>query len=182
MIGWGQWTACSSTQLSSFGHDSIKLRNKTGCHDGRQDISRCCTRVESKESIARRQRSMQARDPLWLLKPRAGVTRNPKQEYQWPHKKDSSPPQALKTFLQIFSLIFQLPSYISNQEIARLAQLFSPNTLEKLALQHLGMTEAEIGNLKATHRENIEEFKREILRIFINRGHSRKVQNIRVFL
>ena len=28
-----------------------------------------------------------------VLKPRAGVTRSPKQGYQWPHKKDSCPPK-----------------------------------------------------------------------------------------
>ena len=44
--------------------------------------------------------SMQARkhasEFTLALKPRADVTRSPKQGYQWPHKKDMCPPKTLK--------------------------------------------------------------------------------------
>ena len=45
--------------------------------------------------IARRQESMQV-SPPWLLKPRADITRSPKQGYQWPHKKDICYPKIKK--------------------------------------------------------------------------------------
>ena len=45
------------------------------------------TPVESEESIARRQESMQGMETLWLLKYRADVT-STKQGYQWAHMKD----------------------------------------------------------------------------------------------
>ena len=36
-----------------------------------------------------------SKESTLALKPRADVTRNPKQGYQWPHKKDSCPPKNL---------------------------------------------------------------------------------------
>ena len=54
-----------------------------------QEVSRCRTRGESKESIACRQQSTQARESTLAFKPRAEVTRSPKEGYLWPHKKDS---------------------------------------------------------------------------------------------
>ena len=40
--------------------------------------------------------SSQARESTLALKPRADVTRNPKQGYQWPHKKDLCPSNIFK--------------------------------------------------------------------------------------
>ena len=34
-----------------------------------------------------------ARDPPWALKPKADITRSPKQGFQWPHEKDLCPPK-----------------------------------------------------------------------------------------
>ena len=71
--------------------------------------------------------------------------------------------------------VLQLSSEILDREVARLAPLFSPDTLETVALQYFCISEATTSNLKASHRENIEAFKRELLIIFRNKGHSRKV-------
>ena len=39
---------------------------RLGCNAGHQEVSRCCTRVESEESVAYRWQNMQARNSLWL--------------------------------------------------------------------------------------------------------------------
>ena len=39
---------------------------------------------------------IQARESTLALKPRADVTRSPKQGYQWPHKKDLCPTKMFK--------------------------------------------------------------------------------------
>ena len=77
--------------------------------------------------------------------------------------------------LHFSKLTFQLPSSISDPEIARLAPLFSPSTLETVAIQHFGVSAAQASSLKASHRENTEAFKRELLIIFRNKFHGRKV-------
>ena len=52
--------------------------------------------------------SVQARkhasESTLALKPRADVTRSPKQGYQWPHKKDMCPPKILKKNLSFLQL------------------------------------------------------------------------------
>ena len=40
--------------------------NGLGCHAGCQVASRCCTREEFEESIARKRQRTQIRDPLWI--------------------------------------------------------------------------------------------------------------------
>ena len=52
--------------------------------------------------------------------------------------------------------ILQLPSRLSDSQISRLALLFSPNTLETLAVQHLGISQAQIGTSKADNLLNTE--------------------------
>ena len=54
-------------------------------------VSRCCTRGQSEESIAYRWWSLQARGSTLALNPRADVTRSPEQGYQSPNKKDKCP-------------------------------------------------------------------------------------------
>ena len=49
---------------------------------------RCRTRGESEGSVVRRRGSTQARESTLALKPRADITRSPKQGYQWPREKD----------------------------------------------------------------------------------------------
>ena len=71
--------------------------------------------------------------------------------------------------------VLQLPSEIYDREIARLAPLFSPSTLETVALQYFPIYAATTSSLKAAHRENTEAFKRDLLHIFRNKGYSRKV-------
>ena len=46
------------------------------------EIGRCCTRAEPEDSAPARKR---VSDSALALKPRADVTRSPKQGYQWPH-------------------------------------------------------------------------------------------------
>ena len=48
----------------------------------------CHTRGESEYSVVCRQYNMQVRGSTLALKPRADVTKSPKQGHQWPHKKD----------------------------------------------------------------------------------------------
>ena len=49
------------------------------------------------------QRWIWARDPGFILalKPRADVTRSPKQGYQWPQKKDVCPPKILRNMQEL---------------------------------------------------------------------------------
>ena len=49
--------------------------------------ARCHTRGESVVSIVHIRWSMQVRGSILVLKPRADVTRSPKQVYQWPHNR-----------------------------------------------------------------------------------------------
>ena len=68
-----------------------------------------------------------------------------------------------------------MQSGLSDREIARLAPLFSPSTLETVALQHFDTSEATTSSLKAAHRENTEAFKRDLLYILRDKGYIRKV-------
>ena len=63
-----------------------------GRHAGCQEVGRCHTRGESEDSVEARKR---ASDSTLALKPRADVTRSPKQGYQRPYKKDVCPPKNL---------------------------------------------------------------------------------------
>ena len=80
-----------------------------------------------------------------------------------------------KTELLHFNLFSSSVLQVSSSEIARLALLFSPNTLETVALLHFQISEATVRSMKASHREDIEAMKRELLYIFRNKGGSRKV-------
>ena len=71
--------------------------------------------------------------------------------------------------------ILQLPSSIADSEIARLAPLFSANTLETLALGYFGLSEADIGNSQRDNIGNAEGFNRALFSRFRNEGYNRKV-------
>ena len=65
---------------------------------GRQEVGKCSTRGESWGmyiTFASAKIANKA-EPTLALKPRGDVTRNPKQGYQWPPKKDMCPPKTLK--------------------------------------------------------------------------------------
>ena len=65
---------------------------------GRQEVGKCSTRGESREmciTFASAKIANKA-EPTLALKPRGDVTRNPKQGYQWPQKKDMCPPKTFK--------------------------------------------------------------------------------------
>ena len=68
-----------------------KLHRTSGFHIclEQEEVSRCRTRGVSEESIACRRGSMRPR-----INP--DITRSPKQEYQWPHRKDWYPPKFKK--------------------------------------------------------------------------------------
>ena len=68
-----------------------------------------------------------------------------------------------------------MPCDIHYREIARLAPLFSPSTLETVAIQHFDTSEAKVKTFKAERREDGEGFKRDLLTYYIKRGHARKV-------
>ena len=70
---------------------------------------------------------------------------------------------------------FQLPPDITDREIARLALLFSANTLETLALGHFGVSEADIRNSQRDNMGNTEGFNRDLFHRFRNKGYNRKV-------
>ena len=44
-----------------------------------------------------------------------------------------------------------------------------------VALQHFGVTEAQVGTFKAERRDDMDGFKRDLLQTFMYMGHSRKV-------
>ena len=67
-----------------------------GCHADLYTVGRCHTRGESEESVVCRRESTQARESTLALKPRAHITRSPKQGFQWPHKKDLCSTKILK--------------------------------------------------------------------------------------
>ena len=61
-------------------------------------VSRCCTRGESEDHTGEKVRR---KGSTLALKPRAEVSRSPKQGYQFPHKKDMCPPKTLKKKMEI---------------------------------------------------------------------------------
>ena len=69
----------------------------------------------------------------------------------------------------------QLPSRISDSEISKVAGLFSPNSLETVAVQYFRVTEAQISNSKVDNVGNSDAFKRGLLQRFKNKGGNRKV-------
>ena len=54
---------------------------------------------------------MQARESTLALKPRADITRSPKQGYQWPHKKDMCPTKIKKKRIENKCLEMELGQF-----------------------------------------------------------------------
>ena len=74
-------------------HDLQVCKSKRlGCHTDFYTVYQCHTIGESEDRTGEK---VQDRSTL-ALKPRADVTRSPKQGYQWPHEKDLCPPKFLK--------------------------------------------------------------------------------------
>ena len=80
---------CLQTRLQVCGS------KKLGCHANLYTVSRCHTRGEFDEWPASKKSTL-------ALKPRTDVTRSPKQEYQWPHKKDICHPKCLQKIMRTF--------------------------------------------------------------------------------
>ena len=53
--------------------------------------------------------------------------------------------------------------------------MFSPSTLETVALQYFGVLEAQVSTFKTERREDTEGFKRDLLMNYRNKDHNRKV-------
>ena len=70
---------------------------------------------------------------------------------------------------------FQFPTTVPDSEVAKLAPLFSEPKLETVAIQHFGVSQAEVDTWKAACGEDKDGFKRKILYYFRNTGHTRKV-------
>ena len=71
--------------------------------------------------------------------------------------------------------ILQLPSSIGDSEIARLAPLFSPSTLETVAIQYFDISQTRAETLKEGRTTDKEGFKRDLLTDYRNKGYKRKV-------
>ena len=65
---------------------------KLSCHADPHTVSRCHTRSETEDRTSEKA----CKGSTQALKPMADITRSPKQEYQWPHKKDLCPPNLKK--------------------------------------------------------------------------------------
>ena len=61
--------------------------DRTGGDAGHQEVSTCSTRGGSPGMYIMFTFAMRIRQPTLALKPRGDVTRNPKQDYQWPQKR-----------------------------------------------------------------------------------------------
>ena len=64
---------------------------------------------------------------------------------------------------------------LPDSDMARLACLFSPNTLEALAVRYLGISEVQISHSRINNMGNSKGFNRELLHKFKCRSGSRKV-------
>ena len=92
----------------------VRKSKRLSRHADLYTVGRCRTRGESEESVVRRQGSTQARESTLALKPKADVTRSPKQGYQWPHEKDLCPPKIFLKKIVLCALdeiTLQLRSY-----------------------------------------------------------------------
>ena len=65
-----------------------RLVYRLSCHADLHTVSRCCNRGESEDHTGKKA----CKGSILVLKPRADITRSPKEGYQWPHKKDLCPP------------------------------------------------------------------------------------------
>ena len=68
---WHGWSWVQAPNLHQCLQTCLEVHGskRLGCHADLYTVSRCCTRDESQEFIARRWQSMQARDPPWLWNP-----------------------------------------------------------------------------------------------------------------
>ena len=91
-------------------HGSERL----SCHTDLYTISRCHTRGESEDHTSEKA----CKESTLALKPRADITRSPKQGYQWPHEKNLCPQiffkinvqeQNKKIIPRFFNKIKQIP-------------------------------------------------------------------------
>ena len=95
------------TSTNSCRHICISGSKRLGCHADLYTVSRCHTRGESENHTSEKA----CKGSTLALKPRADVTRSPKQGYQWPHKKDLCPTKILlKKKFTDYLLMFKVNS------------------------------------------------------------------------
>ena len=83
-------------QYHFWTRQQIRGSKRLSCHADIYTVSRCRTRGESEDHWSKKTR----KGSTLALKPRADVTRSPKQGYQWHHEKNICPP---KIFLKNYS-------------------------------------------------------------------------------
>ena len=71
----------------------VRGSKRLSCHADFYAASRCHTRGESKDHTCEKARK---KGSTLALKPRADITRSPKQGYQWPHQKNLCPQETVK--------------------------------------------------------------------------------------
>ena len=74
-------------------HLQVCGSKRLGCHADLHTVSRCHTRGESEDHTSKKAHK---KGSTLTLKPRADVTRSPKQGYQWPNEKGLFPPKIKK--------------------------------------------------------------------------------------
>ena len=83
-------------------HDlQVHGSKRFGCRADLCTVSRCRTRGESEDHTSEKV----CKGSTLALKPRADITRSPKQGYQWTHKKDLYPPKNFKKINIYYSIL-----------------------------------------------------------------------------
>ena len=99
-----------SSLTNAFFYVCTYVDQRLSSHAAHQEVSRCPTRSESEESTL-------------ALKPRANITRSPKQGFQCSHKKtdvlQKLDDQTITLFLEVIRLLI-LPSFSVNQSVYHL--------------------------------------------------------------
>ena len=86
------------------------------------------------------------------------------------------------TKFNITIVVFQGNPGITDQEIGRLASVFSPQELSSIAVNYLGIKEYELKNMDYEHRGDTEAYKREILKTWKYRNPSPDAKSVNVLM
>ena len=98
--GWS-WVRALKLYQCLWTHVQVCGLKRLGHHADICMVSRCHTRGESEDHSSEKAH----KGSTLALKPRADVTRSPKQGYQWPHEKDLCPPKTSRILLVLQLLL-----------------------------------------------------------------------------
>ena len=87
------WVRAPNLHQCLWTHLQVCESKRLGCHADLYTVSRCHTRGESEDHTSGKACK---KGSILALKPRADITRSPKQGYRWPHEKDLHPPKIKK--------------------------------------------------------------------------------------